>query len=408
MDIEKKEHLRLSDRVKELELENQKLRELVKQSELDNIQMINENQSFIKAITDNMPGHIASVDANTLRYQFVNQAFQESFNKPVSEIVGSHIKDIIGEANYKFALKYIEIVRTSQSVSYENVFTLTSGKRWIKVNYVPDFDDYGNVASIIVLSYDITEKKQAEIDLKKSENDLRIANATKDKFFSIIAHDLKNPLNTIHGFSELLLSNLYAYDLDKIAEFLGMINSSSKKVYALIENLLEWSRAQTGQIVYKPEKLELEEIVLEVVNFSTNSLKSKSIDFKHSIPEKQTVFADKNMLSTILRNLVTNAVKFTKEFGKIEILATETNKKVIVTVADTGIGMTDEVKNNLFEIYEKITTAGTKEEKGTGLGLILCKEFIEKHGGEIWVESELGKGSRFNFSLFSEKQDDKA
>jgi two-component system sensor histidine kinase/response regulator len=334
--------------------------------------------------------------------------FRSHFNKPVSEIVGSHIKDIIGEANYKFALKYIEIVRTGQSVSYENVFTLTSGKRWIKVNYVPDFDDYGNVASIIVLSYDITEKKQAEIDLKKSENDLRIANATKDKFFSIIAHDLKNPLNTIHGFSELLLSNLYAYDLDKIAEFLGMINSSSKKVYALIENLLEWSRAQTGQIVYKPEKLELEEIVLEVVNFSTNSLKSKSIDFKHSIPEKQTVFADKNMLSTILRNLVTNAVKFTKEFGKIEILATETNKKVIVTVADTGIGITDEVKNNLFEIDEKITTAGTKEEKGTGLGLILCKEFIEQHGGEIWVESELGKGSRFNFSLFSEKQDDKA
>ncbi len=405
MDVEKNEYSQLSERVKELELENQKLKELVKQNERVNIQMINESQSFLKTITDNMPGHIASVDANTLIYQFVNQAFKESFNKPVSEIVGSHIKDIIGEANYKFALKYIEIVRTGQSVSYENVFTLSSGKRWIKVNYVPDFDEQGNVTSIIVLSYDITEKKQSEIDLKKSENDLRIANATKDKFFSIIAHDLKNPLNTIRGFSELLLSNLYSYDLDKVAEFLSMINSSSKKVYTLIENLLEWSRAQTGQIVYKPQKTELEEVVLDVVNFSANLVKSKNISLTHNIPEKQTVFADKNMLSTILRNLITNAVKFTKEFGKIEILAKETNNKVIVTVADTGIGMADEVKNNLFEIDEKITTAGTKEEKGTGLGLILCKEFVEQHGGEILVESEVGKGSRFNFSLFTKKQD---
>ena len=520
-EISGKEYQELLEKVKKLERENDQLK---RENEENCKEQSTQDRAFLTTITNNMPGHIASVDAHTLKYQFVNIAFQESFGIPVNQIIGRHIRDIIGEDNYKFALKYIEIVKTGKSVSYENVFSLSTGERWIKVNYVPDFDEDGNVASIIVLSYDITEKKRAEIDLKineekyrvlidestdpifsfsreggylyvnkafartiqkkqeyiigrtiwdifpedeankryailkkafdtgveqeievrvpipagdlyfittvnpikdkdgnvrlviciskditsrknaelelqKSENYLKIANATKDKFFSIIAHDLKNPFNSIRGFSELLLTSINNYELDKIKEFVKAIHESSNNAYKLLENLLEWARSQTGKIEFYPEEILLKEILVEVVGLTDNLVKVKDISLNYEVPNGVSVSVDKNMLKVILRNLITNAIKFTEKGGRIVVEANQREDEVIIEVKDTGVGMTKEKVNNLFKIDEIISAKGTNDEKGTGLGLILCKEFVDKHKGKIWARSEIGKGSSFFFTL---------
>jgi two-component system, sensor histidine kinase and response regulator len=388
----------LLEKIEKLQKENAELRNLLKPVGHDPQDVVNSFE-FLVAITDSMPGHIAMVDLESLKYQFVNSAFEKSFNKPASQIVGMHIKDLIGEENYQFALKYIAIVKKGESVSYENIFNISTGRRWIKVNYVPYFDNFGNVQSIIVLSYDITEKKLAEEELKKSERELIIANATKDKFLSIIAHDLRNPFNTIKGFSNLLIENFESYDKSKIIHFLNAVNVSSSNAYELLDDLLEWARSHTGKIDYKPENYNLKLLVESATKFQANQFESKNIGYNLNLSPDILVYIDKNMINTVLRNLLTNAVKFTKEGGSVTISAKVEGERVTVKVKDTGVGMTDEVLANLFKIDELANTPGTNDEKGTGLGLIICKEFIDKHNGKIWAEGKPGEGSSFYFTL---------
>jgi signal transduction histidine kinase len=237
----------------------------------------------------------------------------------------------------------------------------------------------------------------AEIELKNSK--LQELNATKDKFFGIIAHDLKNPFNAILGFSNLLITSNNQYNQGQTMEIIGMMHTSAKNAYKLLENLLEWSRSQTGAIDYKPENLILKEFVIENENLCENLAKEKNISISNEIPEDLVVCADQYMLSTILRNLITNAIKFTHKGGNITITSILQDAAITIAVCDTGIGMDEYTRNKLFKINEKISIVGTEQERGTGLGLLLCKEFVEKHGGKIWVESELYRGSNFKFSI---------
>lgn len=215
----------------------------------------------------------------------------------------------------------------------------------------------------------------------------------------IIAHDLRNPFNTILGFSELLLSNIDKIDHEKIVKYVTTIHSTGKNTYKLLENLLEWSRSQTGTIEFNPENLVIEKLITDVIDLSENSLKSKNITISCEISDSLIAFADHNMVSTVLRNLVSNAIKFTNRNGTIQLKALRQNNKVQITVSDSGIGIDEARKNNLFGINEKMVTAGTENEQGTGLGLVLCQEFITKHKEKIWVESQVGKGSDFIFTL---------
>lgn len=228
---------------------------------------------------------------------------------------------------------------------------------------------------------------------------LQELNATKDKFFNIIAHDLKNPFNVILGFSDLLRTGSNQYNQEQTMEIISMMHTSAENAYKLLENLLEWSRSQTGEIDFKPKNLVFKDLVVESENLCENFAKEKSISISNEIPDNLIVYADPNMLSTILRNLITNAIKFTHKGGNITITSILQNAEITILVSDTGIGMNENTRSKLFKINEKISILGTEKEKGTGLGLILCKEFVEKHGGEIWVESELGKGSNFKFSI---------
>lgn len=254
------------------------------------------------------------------------------------------------------------------------------------------------------LQNEITERQKVEKSLIEKKEELQESNATKDKFFSIIAHDLRNPFIAIMGFTDLMIQNFNEYKDDKKLVFLGHINQAVKNTYKLLENLLVWSRSQQGIIEFNPEKENLYLISTETIDLLTESAKSKSISIINNVNPDITVEADRNMLQTILRNLISNAIKFTNKDGEIVIdtsnkLSTNGRDYIEVSVSDNGVGIPSERINTLFKVSETTSTKGTDDESGTGLGLNICHDFIKKHGGKIWVDSVIGNGSKFNFTI---------
>jgi len=250
------------------------------------------------------------------------------------------------------------------------------------------------IKSVVLNVRDITDRKIAESKVRLSD-----ANVTKDRFFSIIGHDLRSPFSSIIGFSELLVEQINEKDYDGIENYATIIHDSSKRAMNLLTNLLDWSRAQTGKIEFNLECFEIVTAINEVVALYKGSAEQKSIYISKKLPHDIPVVADKAMVKTILRNLISNAIKFTNPGGEIVIRAEQKEKELIVSVTDNGVGIKKEHIDKLFKIDYNYSTLGTNKEKGTGLGLLLCKEFIEMHGGKIWAESNETKGCSFNFSL---------
>jgi signal transduction histidine kinase len=249
------------------------------------------------------------------------------------------------------------------------------------------------------LNQELIERHLAEEALKKSEGRLKELNATKDKFFNIIAHDLKNPFTCLLGATELLNENIRQMDTEQIKELVHLLNDSAKSGYAILQNLLDWSRSQTGLITLNPERIELKSMIDEhLSDLYLNSVK-KDIELRSEVEKEMFVIADKNMINTILRNLLANAIKFTPRFGYVTVCAVIKKNIATISVKDTGIGITEDNIKKLFRIDIKYNRPGTNKEQGTGLGLILCKEFAELQGGKIWVESIINKGSEFIFSI---------
>jgi two-component system sensor histidine kinase/response regulator len=235
-------------------------------------------------------------------------------------------------------------------------------------------------------------------DLENQKKELISLNNTKDKFFSIIGHDLKNPFSTVIGLSELLLDDFDSFEKERLKVFIQQINKFSSNAYALLENLLQWARSQTGKLKISKNLYNLRDVVEDNIDLLSGNAKQKNITI--NFPNESAFWHfDINMISTVVRNLISNAIKFTHEDGKIDIRFEERNSKLYVSVADTGMGIAKKDLPKLFKLDVNPTTIGTSDEKGTGLGLILCNEFIERHGGEIWAESEPGKGSIFKFYL---------
>jgi PAS domain S-box-containing protein len=252
---------------------------------------------------------------------------------------------------------------------------------------------------VIAIVRDISERKRSEEALKESEHKFRELNATKDKFFNIIAHDLKNPFNAIVGFSNILAEQLKDKEYTNVEQYAEIIRQSSYRAINLLKNLMDWARSQTGRMEFSPEYVEAVGLINEVVELLGDSALQKNITIVKEVPAKAPVIADKAMISTVLRNLVSNAVKFTKPGGRIVIKAELKPAELLVSVTDDGVGIRKDVIEKLFRIDESVSTEGTAHEEGTGLGLILSKEFIEKHRGKIWVESTQGVGSKFSFTL---------
>lgn len=223
-------------------------------------------------------------------------------------------------------------------------------------------------------------------------------NATKDRFFSIIAHDLRSPFNAIVGFSSLLAGQVREHDYEGIDEYAETIEEASQRALALLLNLLEWSRSQTGRMQFTPADIPVKKLLADGVAPALDAASQKKIIIQCDAPEDGIIHGDEAMLATVLRNLVSNAVKFTFPGGHIAVTAREDEQGWTLSVRDDGVGISPENQAKLFRIDENHSTTGTQNEQGTGLGLILCKEFVEKHGGRLWVESAPGQGSVF--SLF--------
>ncbi len=251
----------------------------------------------------------------------------------------------------------------------------------------------------IQLSLKNKEIEEQQMNVEKLNADLKEANSTKDKFFSIVAHDLKNPFNSLLVLSKLLLDDYDTFTNEERKQFINQIKSSAENTYSLLQNLLSWASTQSGKAVIIKEKIDISRLSDEAITLLKPIAKNKKITLNSQIGEDVSAFADKNMISTVLLNLVSNAVKFTPHKGKIEVNAYDKNNHVEIEISDTGVGISSKNLDKLFKPDVKFHTVGTDKEKGTGLGLILCKEFIEKNDGEIWVESTEGKGSQFYFSL---------
>jgi len=232
-------------------------------------------------------------------------------------------------------------------------------------------------------------------------------NATKDKFFSIIAHDLRNPFNSLLGYSDLLKRNAANYKADEIADFANEMADAAKVAYQLVENLLEWSRIQRGILTPEKEWLSVQEILNEIKLLSAKQAQPKNIHLSFDADNSLMVFADKQMTRATLRNLVTNAIKFTNDNGTITIRVKDETTETRFSVIDNGLGIEKEHLDKLFRIDSKLNRIGTKGEPGTGLGLILCKEFIDIQAGKIWVVSSPGIGSEFHFTLPTPKKNKK-
>lgn len=240
----------------------------------------------------------------------------------------------------------------------------------------------------------------AQMQIRRQNESLQELNATKGKFFSILAHDIKNPLFAFREISALLLGEKYQLDEDQKKDLIFSMRQASGELLALVENLLTWSRSQTGRIEFLPALQPLSHLVKETFSLLAMAAREKNITLSQEIPEGTSAFFDKNMLNTILRNLISNAIKFTPEGGKIAVTAKDRKNFLEISVSDTGIGLSHADMEKLFRIdVNHVTIGPASKEKGSGLGLILCREFVEKHGGQIKVESTLGKGSTFSFTL---------
>lgn len=370
------------------------------------IQLAEREESFkkisyeLEAILDHIPGLVFYKNREN-KFIRVNKYVADAHHKEKSEMEGVNLSNFYpAELAQKYYEDDLQVLNSGvPKLNYEESWKTDEGIKWLNTSKIPFVDGNGEVIGIIGISMDITKRKQNEEELDIKNKELSKVNTEKDKFFSVLAHDLKSPFNSIIGFSELLVERAGEGDCKGIAKFADIIQQSSQRAMDLLMNLMEWSQSQTGRMEFNPEYFELVSVINEHMLFFKDIAGQKSISTSSKLPPNAAVFADKAMINTVLRNLISNAIKFTYPGGNINISMEEKPDEIKVSVSDNGVGISTDSMKKLFRIDENFTTNGTQNEKGTGLGLILCKEFIEKHGGRIWAESEVGKGSRFYFSL---------
>ena len=348
----------------------------------------------------------ASFINRNYRYVFVNSAFNTFYNKETSEIIGKTGADIFGKDDFESKIK----PQLNNCLAGEPVFMQYEGElpggefKILKLNFYPHLKSTGKIDGIISTSTDITDQKRAENALRENEARLKELNATKDKLFSIIGHDLKGPLNNILGFSELIEEGYDKHSPEDIRHYNKLIYRLSLTVSELLENLLTWSRAQRQKISVTPQNIALSYIIAKCFSVLEQNAIKKQIRLKNSVPPETIIFADEEMITTVIRNLISNAIKFTNRGGTITISTKNKNKRVLIEISDTGIGISEHQLSHLFEPDENHTNLGTEGEKGTGLGLIICKDFIEKNNGKLSVSSKPGQGSVFSVSLPAKQQ----
>jgi signal transduction histidine kinase len=336
---------------------------------------------------------------NKYEYMYFNTAHADAMNRAyeIDIEIGMNILDCIrSEKDKVIAKEYYDRALKGESHSNIRIFG-NENKAYYESFFNPIINDKNEIIGATALARDISERKKSELALLKSKEELKELNFTKDKLFSIIGHDLRNPFNNIIGLSDLLIESANDPAFNESVKYLEIINDTAIKTRVLLDHLLNWAKAQTGQLSFKPEKVVLSKVILDVINLERPITNAKNISLNYSGEDETKVYVDVNMLKTILRNLISNAIKFTKSGGSIRVLTITKYDHVEVTVSDNGIGIDNKRIEGLFVL--NASTLGTANEIGSGLGLMLCKDFIERNNGKIWVESVEGKGSDFKFTL---------
>jgi PAS domain S-box-containing protein len=332
---------------------------------------------------------------------FVNDSFLKTYGYEENELIGKNLS-IIRSSNNQMELVG-EILPATKLGKWK-------GELWNKRKDGSEFPIYlsstiingkdGKFLGLVGVANDITERKQTEEEIKKTNKALAKLNLEKDKLFSIIAHDLRSPFHGLLGLTGLMATENNELSSSEIVKYSKSLHDSIVNLYKLLENLLEWGQLQNGTIGFTPKELFLSEIFSQNMEILKQRALQKSITIFNDIPKSQKIYADEKMISSILGNILTNAIKFTERGGKAVGKAREREDGMVeITVTDTGVGIPLSTLEKLFKLDEKVSTKGTENEPSTGLGLMLCKEFVERNGGEIWVESEAGKGSTFCFTM---------
>ena len=383
--------------------------------------------SNIRLIADNMPVMLWAKDLEG-KYIFANKSMCEQL------LLAKNTDEPIGKSDTFFMerehLKHPDqldlftimesssdsdqqVIRSGKPVHFEESGNVNGKCHYLDVHKSPIFDDQGNLAGVAGSACDITgtielDNERIEVleSLAQSKHELLRLSAEKDKLYSIIAHDLRTPVFAFMGLTQILAEDLSGLTVEEVREMAVLMRNSAKNLFGLLENLLEWSRMKRGLIPFNPAILTLSDVVSSSLATISDYIVGKSIGITCEIPEDMVVFADYNMVQSIVRNLVSNAAKFTPRGGNITVTATAGNHIVEISVKDTGIGMSSKIVKGLFTPDLGNSRKGIEGESGTGFGLIICKDFIEKHGTEIWAESEVGKGSIFHFTLSSVMGDD--
>jgi PAS domain S-box-containing protein len=365
------------------------------------IDQVNSREKQLEAIFQNAGVGIAILD-NQGNYLRVNNGWAEMIGYSRSEILKSNVSKFIYPGDLEFVRPQLDRLTKGDVDSLRieaRALTKDNSVLWGDVSLTSIKGSNREVISVIAVFVDITKNKLYRDAIEKSEKEYRELNAMKDKFFSIISHDLKNPFSNIIGLTDLALDNPEDNTLEDLMGYVKIINSSATQAFELLQNLLDWSRSQSGAISPILVHHDLYDIVSKSVDNVINMADAKKIIIENYVNSDQWIVCDFDMIYTVLRNLLTNAIKFSHEGSKIEVSSEVIGKHTVLSVKDFGVGMSDEFKDRVFDITNNVSSPGTNNEKGTGLGLVLVNDFVKQNNGELTFESALGKGTTFSIKL---------
>ncbi len=385
---------------------------LKKQNVAFSSQLSNPGSDVWELIFDSMPDMVALIDLNNIVVK-ANKAMRQRISIGDQSLIGHTCNSLMHDHGCNLSnCPHLSMINDRKPHSIE-LFEPKFGL-YLNISTTPVFDTDDNLLGSLHIARDITVQKESEVKLTKYNSELKELNQSKDKFFSIVAHDLRSPFQGMLGFTDLILDELDTLDKDEIKEYLLKVRDSSYSTFALLENLLDWSRMQTGRLKYSPSNFNLIDDFSSVFSLLDSNATNKNIRLINNLKNDYYVFADRQMVHSILLNLTTNAIKFTHSGGTVTFNAkikemcenkpedecsTLNHKCLEISVSDTGVGMSADALQKLFKGDDHFTLAGTSNEQGAGLGLILVKEMTEKHGGVLTVSSQVGKGSVFAFTL---------
>ena len=392
----------LEERQEEIEQISEELR--MQATHLAEANKEQEKLSLVASKTEN----VVLIMDDSGNIEWVNNGFIQKYGMDMETFknkYGDNLRD--SSSNSEISTILDQITETGKPASYISCFyDKDSKEHWSQTNLSPIFNSENEITNLVLIDSDITELKQAEAQIRNKNleiisqsEELKKLNNTKDKLFSIIGHDLKNPLNSIIGFADLLHTNYSSLTGDQVKQYSEIIHSSSISAYQLLENLLDWARVQTDRLKVNPTVINVYEMVEDILPLHNAAASEKKIELINTINNKLHVLADRNMINTVVRNLTGNAIKYSEEGGKVSFSATLKKDLVSIMIEDTGIGMTQEAIEKLF-VPEKVqSTPGTAGETGTGLGVVVSKEFVERNNGRLEVKSSPGKGTTFIIHL---------